>query len=369
MQPGRNTCRAALECLGDSLWQLPYSFEIARLLGRSYSLRCVLFHNVSDTETSFTRGLNGTLSRKDFQSVLRFLTKHYTPVSLQQVLSSFEGETLPPRPVLVTFDDAYASVSEFAAPVCAEFGVPAVFFVNAVCLDNRELALDNLVCYVTNVFGLDPINLAIRSVQVGEHAEVRSLAEIFSLYLPSISLETRSAFQNALRELSGINEPALAWETNLYLTSQQLRALVDFNFEIGDHTYTHVSCRSLSGEELTEEIDENRMALEAISGSKVRAFSVPYGAPTDLTNALLGHLYRSGYQAVFLAEGSTNSAPIDRWRLSRTSINTVTDSALFTQIEVLPRLRRLRNKFRGAPTSQFATTFLQPLHLERDNFR
>lgn len=353
-----------MECIGSSLWRLPRPFEIARLLGRSYSLRCVLFHNVSDTETSFTRGLNGTLSRQDFQSALRFLTKHYTPVSLQQVVSSFEGETLPPRPVLVTFDDAYASVGEFAAPVCAEFGVPAVFFVNAVCLDNRELALDNLVCHVANVLGLDPINLAIRSVQVGEHAEVRSLTEIFSRYLPSLSLDTRTAFQNTLRELSGINESDLAWETNLYLTSQQLRDLVDFDFEIGDHTYTHVNCRALSVEELTEEIDGNRMALEAISGRKVRAFSVPYGSPADLTSTLLAHLYRSGYQAVFLAEGSTNSTRIDRWHLSRTSINTVTDSSLFTDIEVLPRLRRLRNTIRGSPTSQFATSFLQPLHLE-----
>jgi peptidoglycan/xylan/chitin deacetylase (PgdA/CDA1 family) len=311
--------------------------------------------------------LGGTVSCRDFQSALKFLTKHYTPVSLQEVLSSFDGEALPPRPVLVTFDDAYASVSEFAAPLCAEFGVPAVVFVNAAYLDNRELALDNLICYVVNVFGLDPINRAIRSVQIGEHSEVRSLTEIFSLYLPSISLETRRAFQSALRQMSGINEFELALKANLYLTSQQLRDLAGFDFEIGDHTYTHVNCRSLLLQELTQEIDQNRMALEAISGTKVRGFSVPYGSSADLTNNLLAHLYRSGYQAVFLAEGSANSAQTDRWHLNRISITTVVDSALFTDIEILPRLRRLRNKVRQNSTSEFARTFLQPLHLGGDN--
>ena len=138
-----------------TLWYVPGSFGIARVLGPRYSLRCVLFHDVSDQESAFTKGLGGTITRKNFEAALKFLTKHYTPVSLQDVLASFDGKPLPLRPVLVTFDDAYASVCEFAAPLCSKFGVPALFFVNAACLDNKQLALDNLVCYVANVYGLE----------------------------------------------------------------------------------------------------------------------------------------------------------------------------------------------------------------------
>ena len=132
--------RAALNLAGRTLWYLPGRFGIARLLGPRFSLRCVLFHDVSDTESSFTKGLGGTITRKNFEAALRFITRHYTPVSLQDVIADSDGRALPPRPVLVTFDDAYASVSEFAAPLCAKFGVPAVFFVNAECLDNRQLS-------------------------------------------------------------------------------------------------------------------------------------------------------------------------------------------------------------------------------------
>ena len=88
------------------------------------------------------------------------------------MIADSDGRGLPPRPVLVTFDDAYASVSEFAAPLCSKFGVPAVFFVNAACLDNRRLALENLVCYVANVFGMNTINAAIRSVDGAGELEV-----------------------------------------------------------------------------------------------------------------------------------------------------------------------------------------------------
>src|ERR1039457_2365482 len=153
--------RTVLNLAGGTLWHAPGAFGLARFLGR-YSLRCVLFHDVSDTESSFTRGLGGTITRKNFEAALQFLVRHYTPVSLQEVLEDSEGRRLPPRPVLVTFDDAYASVSEFAAPLCSKYKVPAVFFVNGVCLDNQQLALDNLVCYVANVCGLGTINAAAR---------------------------------------------------------------------------------------------------------------------------------------------------------------------------------------------------------------
>ena len=340
--PQANGRRAAMNAAAGTLWYLPGSFGLARILGSRYSLRCVLFHDVSDTESAFTKGLNGTITRRNFERALEFLTTHYTPVSLQDVLASFEGHALPPRPVLVTFDDAYASVSEVAAPLCSKFGVPAVFFVNAACLDNRELALDNLVCYVANVSGLDTINCAIRNTGAGQDSEVHSLAEVFGRFLPRISLSARNVFRSKLAESIPIREGELAAEAGLYISSKQLRDLARCNFEIGNHTYTHVNCRSLGADEFAEEIDRNGTTLEQVSGCKVRSFSVPYGSSADLTAQLLSHLQQSGYEAIFLAEGRANSLS-DYSPLDRVSIKAESDASLFSEIEVLPRLRSARD--------------------------
>lgn len=333
---------------GGALWYVPGSFGIARLLGPECSLRSVLFHNVSDTESFFTKGLGGTITRKDFEAALKFIIRHYTPVSLQDVVGDSDGRALPPRPMLVTFDDAYASIVEFAAPLCAAFGVPAVFFVNGVCLDNRELALDNLVCYVANVCGLRTINAAAHVASGKKDVEVHSLAEVFSHFLPFISPSAREVFRGALVQLAGINECDLAAEAGLYLTSQQLRDLATFNFEIGNHTYNHANCRSLSAGDFAEEIDRNKEVLEAVSGKKVRSFSVPYGSSGDLTTELVTHLQRSGYNAIFLAEGRTNASRTYGSQLDRVSIKANTDAAFFSEIEILPRLRTIRNLLFGA---------------------
>jgi peptidoglycan/xylan/chitin deacetylase (PgdA/CDA1 family) len=342
-----------MSLVGRILWYVPGRFDIVRIFGHRYSLRCVLFHDISDAESNFTKGLGGTISRKNFEAALKFLTRHYTPVNLQAVLDDFDGRRLPPRPVLVTFDDGYKSVSEVAAPLCSQFGIPAMLFVNATCLNNRQLALDNLICYVANVFGLNTINAAIRTVAGTKDLEVRSLAEVFSRFFPLISLPDRKAFRNALVDLARIDENSLAAEASLYLSDQQLCDLAGFNFEIGDHTYSHVNCRSLVAEELAEEIDQNRSVLEAISGRKVRSFSVPYGHSADLTSKLSTHLKESGYEAIFLAEGRANSPRTHRLRLDRVSVKASTDATLFSEIELLPRVRAIRN--RPLSSSNFAS--------------
>jgi len=329
--------RAALHIAG-TLWRLPGSFGIARALGPSYSLRCVLFHDISDVESPFTRGLNVTTRRSEFEAALQFLTKHYTPVRLGDVLY---GKHLPPRPVLVTFDDTYASVAEVAAPLCRKYGVPAAFFVNASCLDNRQLALDNLVCSVTNAVGMSEMNRLIHAIMGSQQAQLQSMAEIFSSFLPNISLERRQAFQEALLNLLPQRERDWA-EAGLYLTSQQLQTLVASDFEIGNHTYTHVHCRCLSGPVLRDEIDRNKAELESVSGSKVRSFSLPYGSRADLTDELAKHLGDTGHQAVFLSESVANS---DRntFRFDRVSARANNNAELFGELEVLPRLRAMRN--------------------------
>jgi peptidoglycan/xylan/chitin deacetylase (PgdA/CDA1 family) len=326
------------------LWRTPGCFELARIAGPSYSLRCVVFHNISVTQSAFTTGIRVSITPREFETALRFLTTHYTPVRLHDILTDCDGRGLPPRALLVTFDDAYASVVEWGAPLCRQFGVPAVFFINAAFLDNQRLAADNLVCYVANMLGMETINAAVRAVPGCEIFQVQSLADVFGRFFPAISLVEREVFLDALRQLAHISESRIANEAKLYLTSKQLCDLTDFDFEIGNHTYTHTHCRSLSQQDFVSEVDRNKEELEALSGTKIRSFSQPYGSSKDLTHELAEHLKRSGHQAVFLSESVANPRGLDPIHIDRVSTCAESDDALFFKIEVLPRLRAIRNR-------------------------
>jgi peptidoglycan/xylan/chitin deacetylase (PgdA/CDA1 family) len=328
----------------DILWRVPGCFEVVRLLGPSYALRCLVFHDVSVTDSPFTKGMSVRISPTSFETALKFLTAYYTPVSLEEVLNAGDAQGLPDRAVLVTFDDGYASVAETAVPLCRRYGVPATCFLNAAFLDNQRLAPDNLVCYVANVHGLDTIRAAARAIRSARMPRLHSLSDVFSRLFPRISLPERELFLDALRRLAGIEENRMASAASLYLTRKQLSYLVSQGVEIGNHTYSHVNCRLLSERDCASEVDRNRVELEAITGKVLRSFSQPYGASEDLTPELVEHLKISGYKAVFLSESVANPRCADAFHLNRVSTRAERHSTLFLDLEALPRLRAVRNR-------------------------
>lgn len=55
---------------------------------------------------------------------------HYTTISLDQFLAYQDGRSaLPPKPIMVTFDDGFASNYHYAFPVLKKFGMAATIFV------------------------------------------------------------------------------------------------------------------------------------------------------------------------------------------------------------------------------------------------
>jgi len=332
---------------GHALWFLPGKFRLAKLLGPKYSLRCVLFHHIADKQSPFTHGLGVTMSPDDFEARIRFISRYYTPVDLDTILAAAKGRELPPRAVLVTFDDAYASVAEVAAPICAKYRVPACFFVNGAFLGNVDISLDNLLCYVANTVGLRPINALARELNGPDQKELHSRIQITQEFIPTLSRERRVAFKARLAETIGFRTEDLARDAGLYISPEQVRELACSGFEIGNHTYSHVHCRILSGSDYSSEVDQNRATLEKASGRSVRVFSVPYGSVADFTPDLEAHLRKAAYDAAFLVESRTNTRATNLYHLNRVSVHASSDAGTFAEIEVIPRLRAIRDSLLG----------------------
>jgi len=342
------TISFAAWCLG----RMPARFGAAALLGRAYGLRCLVIHDASPAESTFTQGMGVSLTPEALGTALTFVAENYTPVSLDDLLSAEAGRALPERAMLVTFDDGYRSVMHTAVPLCRELGIAPVFFVNAAFIDNHRLAPDNIVCYAINTAGMGAINRAARAVGRADTVPMNSMTDVFASLFPTLSLEQRNAFLEALKYEASIDEEKLAREACLYFTRQDLRELAALGFEIGNHTYTHARCRTLTAEDVRNEVEHNKVELERLTGRPVRAFSVPYGCSADLTAELSAVLERSGHEAVFLSESVANRQSDRGLLLDRVSLRTAGFDALFFYIEVLPRLRALRNRRAGRTGTQ-----------------
>jgi peptidoglycan/xylan/chitin deacetylase (PgdA/CDA1 family) len=148
------------------------------------------------------------------------------------------------RAFAITFDDAFASVRTYAAPVLRQFGVRGTVFVPTSFIDGDGF-------------------LSWKGIK-GWH-------------------DTRHA--DELR--------AMTWE--------QVGELVEYGWEIGSHTHTHPHLPELSDGEVREELTVSRDELVRRLGSPCQSIAYPYG---DVDDRVEGLAREVGYRTAAALPGS-----------------------------------------------------------------
>jgi peptidoglycan/xylan/chitin deacetylase (PgdA/CDA1 family) len=265
-----------------------------------------------------------TVSTTEFEWQLRYLRRHYTPISLQQFTNWYFGAASRPRnPVMITFDDGHSNNLNFALPILKKFDVPAVCFAVAGFLGTTTLTWFE-DAYMRLMFS----PAAAWSTANGEH-------------WPLANEEQRRRACGRFFTLSrNLNNGALAKELELlrsqlpvpplngnfpgrfeFLSREQLRRLQQNGVEIGAHTIRHPILAGLSGEEAKTEIANSKRELESALGGKVCAFAYPFGAPRlDFTDREREYARQCGFVLAFAGEGGFASRASDPFCIPRIGI-------------------------------------------------
>lgn len=85
--------------------------------------------------------------------------------------------------------------------------------------------------------------------------------------------------------------PAIFFVNGHFLQDEQgredLKAIYDLGFEIGNHTMNHVSLNTISEQETFKEINDLNNLIEDITGEKPAFFRAPFGINTEHSKAIL----------------------------------------------------------------------------------
>jgi peptidoglycan/xylan/chitin deacetylase (PgdA/CDA1 family) len=224
--------------------------------GSDRALRVLMYHKVNDR---LGNRMSVPVSLFDEQmDQLRHLG--YSVVGLESVLAHFAGgDRLPPRSVLVTFDDGYRDNLENAVPVLRRYGYPAVLFVPIGYLD-----------------------------------ESRPLPH-----------EERLA-------ASGIVNPTLRWD--------ELAELEAAGVRIESHGISHRPLADLELDEAAREIALSKLKLEERLGRAVRAFAYVKGSEAHYRPVHLSLLRQAGYDLAFTSVSGSNAVSVDPLRLHRYNV-------------------------------------------------
>ena len=112
------------------------------LLQSNSTALILMYHRVAEAHAD---PFSLAVSRCHFAEHLEILQAHAHPMRMPGLLAALAAGTMPPRPVVLTFDDGYADNLHQALPLLERFGVPATVFVSTGFLDSpREMWWDEL---------------------------------------------------------------------------------------------------------------------------------------------------------------------------------------------------------------------------------
>jgi len=181
----------------------------SRVTIASKAVPILTYHSLDDS------GAVTSVAPDDFREHMHILAERgFTGISLSVLLDSWDGlGALPPRPVVITFDDGFANVLEHAAPRLSDLRFSATIFV----VSGR--------CGLTN------------------------------------------DWPNQTPDIPRL--PLLSWS--------ELAQMATAGFEIGAHGVTHRPLTEIPQSEATREIVESKAAIENQLGQAVQSFAYPFG--------------------------------------------------------------------------------------------
>jgi peptidoglycan/xylan/chitin deacetylase (PgdA/CDA1 family) len=224
--------------------------------GGERTLRVLMYHKVNDRSPNPT-----TVPTEVFAEQMELLARlGYQPASLEAVRDHYlEGTPLPPRAVLITFDDGYRDNLENALPVLRAHAYPAVLFVPIAYLDDgRPLPHEELLVTL------------------------------------------------------GVRNPTLDWD--------ELAELEAGGVRIESHGIGHWPLSALDPAEATREIALSKLRLEERLGREVDAFAYVKGSQADYRPEHASLVQQAGYKLAFTSVSGANGPQSDRYRLRRYNI-------------------------------------------------
>jgi peptidoglycan/xylan/chitin deacetylase (PgdA/CDA1 family) len=206
------------------------------------------YHDIRASDDS-SRFSDLHVTEATFKRHCRLIADACDPISLADFREARQsGRVLPPRSVIVTFDDGYRGVLDHALPILERYGIPATVFVStAPVLEGQHFWFD------------------AQFRREGEASVVNARALPYRQW-------------RALVESSEI--AAVETESHRPLTRSELERLAESPLiEIGAHTMTHPTLALAPAEDQQREVAGSREALERVLERRVTAFAYPYGNP------------------------------------------------------------------------------------------
>ena len=259
-------------------------FAAARDSGRrTRQLLILCYHGISiDDEHEWAPGLY--MTAETFATRLRLLQSGgYAVLPLAEALRRLDDGTLPPRSVVITFDDGNFDFYARAWPLLKELELPATVYLTTYYSDHNLPVFPLVVDYLlwkgrgkVLTFRLSADQDVVLDARTLHDRRRARQALLRYSTAEGLSALEKDALAKALACALDVDySPIVSKRLMHIMDADEIRELADAGVDFQLHTHRHRS--PLDRESYQAEVSENRERITAVTGSLPRHFCYPSG--------------------------------------------------------------------------------------------
>jgi peptidoglycan/xylan/chitin deacetylase (PgdA/CDA1 family) len=229
------------------------------------------YHMVSDNTILHIKHLYPHKNIKQFNSDMDFLLKEFNPITLHELLKFSRNEQkLPPRALLLTFDDGFREMHDIVAAILLRKGIPAAFFVNSNFTDNRNLCYQHKASVLLEDIQRKNVPATARKQTEALLLQHHIKSDNITAGILAINYQQRHLVDQ-IAALLGIDFNNYLQKNQPYMTTDQILRLLKDGFTIGAHSIDHPLYVDLT---LKEQIRQTMESVRMVRDT----FNLDYGA-------------------------------------------------------------------------------------------
>ena len=271
------------------------------------------------------------VGRDSFERHIKYIKKHFNPVTLDQFVSHLENQMpFPDITCLITFDDGWKDNFTNAFPILQKYQVPAVIFLttNYIGAEKNfwQETLSSLLfelhrqCMTDENKATDALTVQYQGLKKLISCRKSELKETISNLVAAQKErpmeETGLLVDRLIKFLAPSSE--IPENQGAFLTWDEIREMDSNGIKFGSHGNNHKILVNLQAKETREEIRGSKERLEIALKEPVEAFSYPNG---DYNDQVVSHVSDSGYKIAFGTNPAYICAEADRYQLGRINIH------------------------------------------------
>ena len=301
-------------------------------------LRVLTYHRVDwpDAQPQLDPGLISATPAA-FEEQMAYLAENCHVLSIPELLEIIRDRqmTLPPRAVLITFDDAYVDFAEHAWPVLKRYRLPVVLFVPTAYPDQPERTFwwDRLYQALYFAQGYEQIDTRVGRFSLGTAVDKKHALGQCVHHVKSLPHDEAMEWVDQICLRLGLERPlhhALSWAS--------LRQLAAEGVVLGAHTQGHPLVNRVSLQRAEAEAVGSLRDLRREIGSALPIFAYPSGGFDDDVVAMLR---QAGFELAFTTmRGVNDLSQTDPLQIRRINVGGNTNLPVL-RAQLLPGMVRL----------------------------